>query len=74
MSEQDHEARERRKKQREQKLRGAAVLEARREMRETLEIAQRMEKKYGRTPRREVDKKFTRSHQILVMSQRLMPS
>jgi hypothetical protein len=57
MSDHDQQARKMRKQLREQKLRGAAVLEARQEMRETLDIGRRMEKKHGRTPRREVDKK-----------------
>lgn len=57
VSDHDQQARKMRKKIREQKLRGAAVIEARQEMRETLDIDRRMEKKYARTPRREVDKK-----------------
>ena len=57
---QSDEAKERqrqRKAKREQKLRGAAVLQARKEFEEILAIEERMNRRHGRTPRRTIDKR-----------------
>ena len=45
-----------RKKLREQKIRGAAVLQAREEFKDIISIEERMNRKHGRTPRRIIDK------------------